>query len=332
VDVSRIAGAALIACAGACALSPRAPLATVTRCERACAAADDERERTICHACRCKEALGELPPPSAITCEAGATIPIYRLEGGRAIETKENGTTCKNPALLELMPAEQACTPGSRLGQVVTETAIFRFICRRAPDGAAYDDMGVIGHNPKTGATCFWTALDEKRTDGVMPALDVSDGDPKKLDALAQSMQLAYEGDKCIACHDGDPFVYTPHLEGVWRWDTDVYRFGPYRQVRIAGPPTPVPHKHLVSDAAAPCTTCHRIADGRTCDTFVPSSAGVVNEDLPYQPELRRSPALARWMPHPAGKWGPSLDAAVAHIGECCASPDAPGCRWAPIP
>ena len=67
-------------------------------------------------------------------------------------------TASVDAARVELMPAEQACTPGSRLGQVVTETAIFRFICRRAADGAAYDDLGVIGHNPKTGATCFWTA------------------------------------------------------------------------------------------------------------------------------------------------------------------------------
>jgi hypothetical protein len=326
------ASVALLVCAGACAREPKAPLRAATRCERACAATDDEREQTVCHACRCKEALGELPPPEAMTCVRGTEIPIYRLEGGRVVETKELGVTCKNPALIEVMPANQACTPGSRLGQVVTGTAIYRFMCRRAPDGAAYDDIGIIGHNPKTGATCFWTALDEKRTDGVIPALDVSDGDPKKLDALAQSMQLAYEGDKCVSCHDGDPFLYTPHLEGVWRWDTDVYRFGPYKQVRLAGPPTPVAHKHLVSDEASPCTTCHRIADGRTCDTFVPSSAGIVDEDLPYQPELMRSRALARWMPHPPGTWGPAQDAAVAHIRTCCASPDAPTCRWAPIP
>ena len=334
VHVSRVvsgASVALLVYAGACAPAPRAPLASGTRCERACAATN-EREGAICHACRCKEALGGLPPPETITCARGAEIPIYRLEDGRVVETKENGVTCKNPALIELMPAEQACTPGSRLGQVVTETAIFRFICRRAADGAAYDDLGVIGHNPKTGATCFWTAIDEKRTDGVIPALDVTDGDETKLDALGRSLQLAYEGDRCVTCHDGDPFLYTPHLEGAWRWDTDVYRFGPYKQVRIAGPPTPIPHRHLVSHEASACTTCHRIADGRTCDTYVPSSAGAIDESLPYQPELRRSRALARWMPHPPATWGPAQDAAVAHIQTCCASPDAPSCRWAPIP
>jgi hypothetical protein len=259
-------------------------------------------------------------------------IPIYRHERGRAVEATTDTTTCANPALLDLMPVEQACTRGSRLGQVVTETAIFRFICRRTPDGTAYDDMGVIGHNPKTGATCFWTSIDEKRTDGAMPALDVTDGDPAKLDALARAMQLAYEGDKCVACHDGDPYVYTPHLEGVWRWDIDAYRFGPYKQVRIDGPPTPIPHRHLVSEEAAPCTTCHRIADGETCATFVPSSAGVLAEGLPYQPELRGSRTLAHWMPHPRGVWTPTLEAAVAHIQKCCAAPDAASCRWAPIP
>jgi hypothetical protein len=160
----------------------------------------------------------------------------------------------------------------------------------------------------------------------------VTDGDEKKLGALGRSMQLAYEGDKCVTCHDGDPFVYTPHLEGFWSWDTDADLFGPYKQVRMVGPPTPIPHRQLVSDEASACTTCHRIADGRTCDTFVPSSAGTLNEDLPYQPELLRSRELARWMPHPSGTWGPSQDAAVAHIRMCCASPDAPSCRWAPIP
>ncbi len=326
------ASVAALVCAAACAREPRAPVAA-TLCERACAKAnDDEREKTICHACRCKEALGELPTPDVITCARGVEVPIYRLENGRAVETKQNAATCKNPALIELMPSEQACTPGSRFGQVVTETAIFRFLCRRAPDGAAFDDMAVIGHNPKTGATCFWTSIDEQRTDGVMPPLDVTDGDEKKLDAQARSMQLAYEGDKCVTCHDDDPYVFSPYLEGVWPWATDAYRFGPYKQVRIAGPPTPIPHKHLVSDEASACTTCHRIGGGRTCDTFVPSSAGVVDEDLPYQPELRRSRELARWMPHPLGTWGPAQESSVAHIRKCCASPDAPGCRWAPVP
>src|SRR5436305_5893478 len=133
LSVSRVV--VLLSCVGACSGAARAPTAPSrksapsandsTRCERACAASEhDERERTICHACRCKEALGELPPPEAITCAAGATIPIYRLENGKAVETKEQATTCKNPALLDLMPALQACTPGSRLGQVVTPTAI----------------------------------------------------------------------------------------------------------------------------------------------------------------------------------------------------------------
>jgi hypothetical protein len=321
--VFAVVTAALVACMTP---PPKAPVGT--RCDRACAAAeDDERERTICHACRCKDALGGLPTPDQITCAAGTPIPIYRVEGAGG-----DASTCANPALLDLMPTEQACTPGSRLGQVVTPTAIFRFICRRLPDGTAYDDMGVIGHNPKTGATCFWTSIDEKRTDGVMPALDVTDGDPKKLDALASSMQLAYEGDKCVACHDDDPFVYTPHLEGAWRFDIDDYRFSPYSQVRIAGPPTRIPHRHLVSEEARACTSCHRIADGRTCETFVPSSAGKLSSDLPYQPALRREPSRARWMPHPLGKWTASHDAAVAHIEKCCANPTAPGCRWAEIP
>jgi hypothetical protein len=42
-------------------------------------------------------------PKDAITCARGAEIPIYRLEDGRVVETKENGVTCKNPALIELM-------------------------------------------------------------------------------------------------------------------------------------------------------------------------------------------------------------------------------------
>src|SRR5207302_1201464 len=68
------ASVALLVCAGACAREasearePRALLRAPTRCERACAATDDEREQTVCHACRCKEALGELPPPDSMTC------------------------------------------------------------------------------------------------------------------------------------------------------------------------------------------------------------------------------------------------------------------------
>ena len=71
--------------------------------------------------------------------------------------------TSANPALLPQVGTNVACLPGSRLGQIEKGGSMFKFICRRKQhrDGAAnavteprFDDFGIIGHNPQTGATC----------------------------------------------------------------------------------------------------------------------------------------------------------------------------------
>jgi serine/threonine protein kinase len=79
-------------------------------------------------------------PPDAITCARGAEIPIYRLEDGRVVETKENGVTCKNPALIDLMPSEQACTCPRAMSDLIGQSlAHFRIVEKLGEGG-----MGIV--------------------------------------------------------------------------------------------------------------------------------------------------------------------------------------------
>jgi hypothetical protein len=204
-----------------------------------------------------------------------------------------------------------------------------------------YDDMGVIGHNPTTGATCFWEDHGDvdNRSDGVFSSLDVSDGDPAKLAALRRVL-FGYEGDRCVACHDNDPYMLSPHVSALWRWDLTQYLNGPYAQVRVASEPTPVPHRHLVTQQAAPCRRCHRLSDGRSCKTWIANSTGNPPPERPFQAELLDAgPDLypfVFWMPHglppTRSEWDSQYAGAVAHIRGCCDAPDSPGCVWEALP
>ena len=331
---------------------PRPPLSAT--CERACAAAvgsaEDSDVWATCYACRCVAELGPLPAPSDLTCAKGELAPIQRVvkKAGAWSEERvlDEQPTCANPSLLDSLPVSQACTPGVRLGQLTTPKAIFKWICRRR-DGLAkdatdlYDDIGIIGHNPSTGATCFWFDRGDAdhRSDGVLPALDVSDGDPQKL-AQLHAVAQGYEGDRCVTCHDNDPFMFSPHLEAVWRFELGAYLSGPYAQVRIAGTPTATSHQSLVSPQAGACLACHRLTNGRTCETWVQNATGNPPAERPFQAELLSGdPGLFPflfWMPHPLpetrASWDTQYADSVAFVRSCCATPTAPGCTWEPVP
>lgn len=137
-----------------------------------------------------------------------------------------------------------------------------------------------------------------------------------------------------------DPFVLSPHVSALWRWDLNAYLKGPYAQVRVAADPTDIPHRHLVSQKAEPCTRCHRLSDGRSCKTWVANATGSLPRERPFQPELLDGgPELypfVFWMPPTLpsthGEWDVGYGKAVEHIRECCNAPDTVGCAWEPVP
>ncbi len=321
-------------------------------CEQACQeAGGDDTKWAVCYSCKCKQALGALPPQSGATCAAGKDIHVYTvsLVNGVPVERDEpdDVETCENPALLESLPIEAACVPGGKLGQGTLDNGVvFKSVCRRKPgvsraEAPVYIDHGIIAHNPQNGATCYWVA-GIAESDGVLPDVDLTDGDEGKIAAYTafwEAGSARAEGDDCVGCHDNDPFVYSPHLKSVFDFDTSAYRFSPYAQVRVDGRPTTVGSKHLVSPEAAPCTSCHRISDQGTCSDWLGISTGTPTPDRPYELDMIAHPdayfPYSTWMPQPLppaatthAKWLASFGRARDFIADCCANPTHTGCQW----
>jgi hypothetical protein len=345
-------------------------------CRTACSAASsDDRSKVVCYSCKCKEALGALPTPEELRASSADVIKTYRVveRDGRLEEQEiaDRATECENPALLP--DHRNACLPGSRLGQLRKGRAYFKWIFRKkqwradwATDGR-YDDFGIIGYNPDTGATCFWDDRDGRTAarDGAgdeIADIDLTGAESEKIDAyLAQFYHT--DGEGCARCHDADPFLGTNFLLRSIDWDSNTPRRiarGPYARIRAVGEAVAVGNLALTIPADATgdaaqarrCTSCHRLASGDSCENFVLDSLGIRRGDRPYQalvrPAIDDADASGRaypynvWMPprdtetwadHAA--WLDSFGGARAYIRGCCEArraPGAGGCAWSPIP
>jgi len=164
----------------------------------------------------------ELGIPPVVDCGAGVEIPIL-VDG---VKTKGNPGLhcCDNPSL-----QVGDCMSGSSLQRYEGRTAdgtllphvVWVSFCRHdGRDTAEYDvpdSVQLIGYNTKTGATAFfesgdnkkWTYVDAStnRLMGVLPGIDDPDG-----------FNTAYSTPgrvQCVACHQNDPFVHNPFIDGA---------------------------------------------------------------------------------------------------------------------
>ena len=208
-----------------------------------------------------------------------------------------------------------------------------------------YDDHGMILHNERTGATCFYDDTDGVTNGNSNPDIDLTSGDPKK---VTDFMNTYYEleGGNCIGCHDNDPFMYSPYVKAAG-WETsESYTFGKYFAVRTVEPEK----SHVVSltaEKAGPCLSCHRIGQANTCRIFATDSAGMdppsgLHKWLKTPPPRGTaiSPDGAKWnfpawMPTNEAQgdptdasWHDAYGEAIETIRTCCTNHDAPGCTW----
>lgn len=163
--------------------------------------------RLINYAKKCYEATGINVP--AFNCANGVLIP----EQGNTPATNRNATQCNRPDVLN-----GVCDPGSRF-QVLpgrTANAVAVALCRKSGlpiAGNKYDDIAVIQHNKKNGATCFYQALGN--LPGKVPA-------PKAVKIVGkQAWQSKGNGwlspaetemIGCTGCHDSGAFIRSPYL------------------------------------------------------------------------------------------------------------------------
>ena len=164
----------------------------------------------------------ELGVPPVVDCGAGVEIPIY-VDG---VKTKGNPGhhCCDNPSL-----QVGDCMSGSSVQRYEGRTAqgnplphvVWVSFCRHdGRDTAEYDvpdSVQLIGYNTKTGATAFfesgdntkWTYVDDatNRLMGVLPGIDHPD-------AFNQAYRTPGRV-QCVACHQNDPFVHNPFIDGA---------------------------------------------------------------------------------------------------------------------
>jgi hypothetical protein len=319
-------------------------------CADACFDLTSEAGVAVCHACRCKAAFDDwLPSTDELQCENAEPIVTYHAElsdDGHALGPAPIGSTqCANPALLT-----GSCLQGSKLGRADRGDVTVYWICRDPYldlDGSViYEDMAVIGHNTRTGATCFWDDVNDVTHEDDAPPLDLLEATEED---RARSIEVFKynDGSSCVTCHDHDPFLYTPYLQST-SWASVAADKGPYHLVDLHGVPRSTGVMHLVSPQADACTSCHRIGSENTCSYFAPDSLGVHKIDA-YEPEVHAatepgSPhwSLAYWMPSetatPAvadfADWEAMFAEARDHVLRCCEAPgiDGDGCQWAPVP
>ena len=170
----------------------------------------------------CEPSLG-VPP--AFDCAAGVTVPI--TVDGVEVNEPLAPFACDAPSL-----QEGECVPGSTIqrhagttrdGQPRPEVTWVQF-CRNE---AGVDDEGsvtwaftgaqMLGYNMETGATCYfelnhggqdqWVGRDDEfRAVGVLPSHD----DPAFDDAF-----IPPTNSQCVQCHQNDPFVHNPWIDGA---------------------------------------------------------------------------------------------------------------------
>ena len=333
-------------------------------CTAACADTSTSAGTAVCYSCQCKAAMdGWLPSQDEYQCANGEEIVIYTAgEDGALTAVDADVTTCANPTLLY-----GTCTPGGRLGQLTHGTVTAKWICRRNQYVAGaiddetlpYDDVGLILHNSRNGASCWFDDNDHTGIAGRnMPDIDLTKDNPEN---QAQFLGYYYytDGKSCTRCHDNDPFNYTPYLQSV-HWQAGAYTSSGFTRVALDSAPSGTYAEnntsHLVSAGADACTSCHRISSGATCSTWAPDSYGVTKapgtEDRVFTASAdANSPLwwLGTWMPYTGDgqptppdheAWEARYGLARDTIQACCARPGvntfddngAPVCEWEPTP
>ncbi len=317
-------------------------------CASACVDLDHDPGRELCYACRCKHAFDDwLPSPEQLQCDRAEPIVTYEADlstpEGAWVPAGIGVTHCANPSIFT-----GSCAQHSRLGQLEHGDVMVRWICRDPYldlDGRLlYHDVAVIGQNVRTGVACFWDDVDDVTHGDDLPPLDLEQATAAQRAEFGAKFYVT-EGENCTPCHDHDPFIYTPYLAST-DWRSVAMDRGPYGLVGLDGHVRATGARHLVSPRASPCTSCHRLGDGKTCTTLAADALGAAKE-AQYEAAvldamLPGSPRwwMAYWMPGAGApitdeqEWHARFDDARAHVLACCETPgeNVGDCEWADVP
>lgn len=278
---------------------------------------------------------GRAIPGRLVNEAATATTPAV-------VDQWEPRPKCDNPSW-----ASTPCYPGTRAGLVESGGASWAILCRRQKvqrsDDPNFDLVGVIAHNKKTGATCFFD-----KAPGTPPVTKRSfpqpgNGDPA-IQRAAMRTWAAPDApgsfENCLSCHVAGAFIRTPYVASL-KLSAAMDPTGDYKVVGAVfgrewgGARAP---KNLeVTDAD--CSSCHRLGATEQTRMFASIATGGADiDDKSSDTRLAKVRGVAtRWpsgyfMP-PRGRRLGSLEAWEKQFGAerdalhaCLRTPGGAGC------
>jgi hypothetical protein len=306
----------------------------------------------------CVAQLGEIPffeklgenDYSTYDCLESTPIPMTVTQADGTVKAPQEGTeaACDNPQYIYSL-----CEAGPRVASRTNEQGTrWVLLCRKSIGGFSsnkYNDIAMIGHNPFTGKTCFFQNALYSKTDGsAVP----HPADKEKTTNLWSGVHGAYNGGiECVNCHDGDPFIHTPWIDGAldangrpvvpkMGVDPDMALGAndvPYAIVNLKGQGWRMP-KQLVSAEANACLKCHRMGDGRWSDDWLERLEGTDSSWTNITTAKGRESHLKFWMPPDTNftsdaMWDASeYKKALDFLQDCSKNPTNAACVWRDIP
>lgn len=329
---------------------------------------DERIASTAAYAERCVAELGEIPffeplgdgDYGTYDCLDSVPIPTtVTSPDGTVTHPEEQVAACDEPQYIYSL-CEPNAVDGRTNGPRVASRANDRgthwvLLCRKArQEEGAYNDIAMIGHNPYTGRTCFFQNALYSRTDGLHvphPGDSVeSERSPQRSESLWSGIHGGLgSGIQCARCHDADPFIHTPWIDGALGDDGEpvIPRMGehddfalgfndaPYSIVGLESQGWTMP-RHLTSPEADACTRCHRIGDGRWATDWIRRLDGTDAAWRNITTEVYNELDHLLWMPPDLDgvdeqSWPDSEYArAMRFIQDCGRDPSA--CAWEELP
>lgn len=255
----------------------------------------------------------------------------------------------------------EGCEPGPTVSHATNDKGThWVLLCRKVAKGEqtgwtktkTFDDIAMIGNNPRTGKTCYFQNMIGSGNDGQHV--------PHPADR--EKSRTLWDGPKgyCFqSCHSTDPFIQSPWINGAKRsngkpmvpmmgFDPDYeisWSESPYYVINMDAQGWSIPDQ-LVSEASQPCATCHRVGGQQWMNEFANWTTGADQggrTDLNDSYWSKVTDSYKRfekshWMPMrldgitaetwATSKWGKAME----NINKCASNSSDPSCEWAPVP
>lgn len=220
------------------------------------------------HAQMCAQYLGPIPEMS---CGDAAVAPIT-VNG---IAVSQEVDTCDKPNALtgSCVPGEatSARYQGTYHSGLPRPEVTFINFCRAG-------GMGVIGHNSETGATCFFSKIDNEIANDV-PHPGSDNPDSNYDDYWATAQEVASEG--CADCHQSDPWIHSPWIDQLADPDDPTKTLIPATGTKtspyiVIGDDFSQPYHEGAPDNT--CTSCHK----PQCDDLFAVKLGELSMPGPF--------------------------------------------------